>query len=48
MRIELLHEHDHTLLARWPFMERAADGTFRFPEGRPSLPLMYSLLASAR
>jgi SAM-dependent methyltransferase len=48
MRIELLHEHGHTLLARWPFVERDKDGTFRFPEGTPSLPLMYSLLTSAR
>jgi SAM-dependent methyltransferase len=45
LRIELLHEHEHTLFARWPFLERSGDGTYRLPEGTPSLPLMYSLLA---
>ena len=48
LRLEFLHEHDHTLFARWPFLERGDDGTYRLPEGTPSLPLMYSLLASAR
>jgi len=42
-----LHEHDQTNFARWPFLERAGDGAYRLPEGMPSLPLMYSLLASA-
>jgi 2-polyprenyl-3-methyl-5-hydroxy-6-metoxy-1,4-benzoquinol methylase len=46
LRIEFLHEHDHTLFARWSFLERAADGTYRLPEGAPSLPLMYSLLCT--
>lgn len=45
LRLEFLHEHDHTLFAVWPFLERLADGTYRMPEGTPSLPLMYSLLA---
>jgi hypothetical protein len=48
LRIEFLHEHDHTLFARWPFLARAGNGTYRLPEGTPALPLMYSLLASAR
>ena len=45
--LEFLHEHDHTLFARWPFLvgER---GAFRMPEGRPSLPLLYSLRARRR
>ena len=47
LRIELLHEHDHTLFPRWPFVERGAGGVYRLPEGTPSLPLMYSLLATA-
>jgi SAM-dependent methyltransferase len=44
--LEFLHEHDHTLFARWPFLvgER---GSFRLPEGMPSLPLLYSLRAVA-
>jgi SAM-dependent methyltransferase len=45
--LEFLHEHDSTLFARWPFLvgER---GTFRLPEGMPSLPLLYSLRAVPR
>ena len=45
LRVEFLHEHDHTLFPRWPFLERRADGTYHLPEGMPSLPLMYTLLA---
>ena len=47
LEIEFLHEHDTTLFARWPFLvgER---GSFRMPEGAPSLPLLYSLRARAR
>jgi SAM-dependent methyltransferase len=45
LQIEFLHEHDHTLFARWPFLERSEGGVYRLPEGVPSLPLMYSLLA---
>jgi hypothetical protein len=45
LRIEFLHEHDHTLYASWPFLEQAPDRTYTLPAGTPSLPLMYSLLA---
>ena len=45
LQITLLHEHDHTLFERWPFLERHADGTYHLPADRPTLPLMYSLLA---
>ena len=46
LRVELLREHDDTAFARWPFLVR--DGrTWRMPDGMPSLPLMYSLRASA-
>jgi phthiocerol/phenolphthiocerol synthesis type-I polyketide synthase E len=48
LRIEFLHEHDHTLFARWPFLQPHPDGIFRLPEGAPALPLMYSLLALSR
>jgi SAM-dependent methyltransferase len=48
LRLEFLHEHDHTVEPRWPFLERSADGNYRLPEGMPSLPLMYSLLARRR
>jgi SAM-dependent methyltransferase len=47
LRLELLHEHDHTLFPRWPLLVR--DGPiWRLPEGTPSLPLMYSLRAVHR
>jgi 2-polyprenyl-3-methyl-5-hydroxy-6-metoxy-1,4-benzoquinol methylase len=46
LELELLHEHDYTLFARWPFLEQR-DGAYRLPEGRPRLPLMCSLRASA-
>jgi SAM-dependent methyltransferase len=46
LRLELLHEHDHTLFERWPFLERRDDGTYWLPEGMPRLPLLYSLRAT--
>ena len=46
LRIELLHEHDHTLFPRWPFLVEQSDGTYRLPADTPSLPLMYSLRAA--
>lgn len=45
LQLELFHEFDHTAFARWPFMERSADGTFRLPADMPRLPLLYSLRA---
>jgi SAM-dependent methyltransferase len=48
LRIELLHEHDRTFAIGWPFLERdPGERLFRLPDGLPSLPLMYSLLATA-
>jgi SAM-dependent methyltransferase len=47
LRLEWLHEHDHTLFERWPCLVRHEDRTYRLPEGTPSLPLMFSLLAAA-
>lgn len=45
LTLELLHEQDYTVSPRFPFLERGADGTYRMPEGRPALPLMYSIRA---
>ncbi len=45
LRLEMLHEHDHTLFERWPLVERHDDGTYWLPAGMPRLPLMYSLRA---
>ncbi|MBA2239681.1 MAG: class I SAM-dependent methyltransferase [Solirubrobacterales bacterium] len=47
LQLELLHEHEHTLFPRWPFLEPSAGGYHRMPPGRPRLPLMYSLRARA-
>jgi SAM-dependent methyltransferase len=47
-RIELLHEHDHSRVRRWPFMEQVGDHRFELPDGTPSLPLLYSLKATKR
>ena len=48
LSLEFLHEHDHTLSPRWPFLRREGDGSYRLPEEMPTLPLMYSLLATRR
>ena len=45
LRLEFLHEHDHTLFPRWPFLEADGKGAYRFPAGQPKLPLMFSLRA---
>lgn len=45
LTIELLHEHDATVFARWPWLERHVDGTYHFPEGRPRIPLVYTVRA---
>ena len=45
LTLELFHEFDHTVFARWPFMQRTVDGVFRLPAGTPRLPLLYSLRA---
>jgi SAM-dependent methyltransferase len=46
LRIEFLHEHDTTLFQRFGGLIRD-DGRYRFPDGRPRSPLMYSLRARA-
>ncbi|MFI7140640.1 class I SAM-dependent methyltransferase [Streptomyces massasporeus] len=44
LRIEFLHEHNVSLFRRFGSFERR-DGYFRFPQGRPRIPLMYSIRA---
>jgi SAM-dependent methyltransferase len=46
LRLEFLHEHEVTVFQQFPELVRGDDGYFRMPEGRPRLPLMYSLKAS--
>ncbi|WP_181766368.1 class I SAM-dependent methyltransferase [Streptomyces albidus (ex Kaewkla and Franco 2022)] len=45
LRIEFLHEHETLLFKRFPQMERHGSLDYRFPEGHPRLPLMYSIRA---
>ncbi|MGP3917181.1 class I SAM-dependent methyltransferase [Nonomuraea sp. 10N515B] len=46
LRVEFVHEHDHTLFRRYATLSN--DGTgYRLPEGAPKIPLMYSLRAAA-
>jgi SAM-dependent methyltransferase len=45
LTLEVLHEHGFTLFPRWPFLVKSALDEYRFPEGQPRLPLMYSLRA---
>ncbi|MYW05803.1 methyltransferase, partial [Streptomyces sp. SID3343] len=45
LRVEFLHEHDFSLFARFPVLEER-DGDYRFPEGQPRVPLIYSLRAT--
>ncbi|OPC77592.1 SAM-dependent methyltransferase, partial [Embleya scabrispora] len=44
LRLEFLHEHDHTLFARFPALEERS-GIYRYPADSPRVPLMYSLRA---
>ncbi|MFI8198337.1 class I SAM-dependent methyltransferase [Streptomyces sp. NPDC085942] len=46
LRIEFLHEHDSSLFQRFEALERHPDGHYRYPAGRPRIPLMYSVKAS--
>src|SRR4051794_22143550 len=45
LTVEFLHEHDLTLFARWPWLERNGVDEFRFPAGQPRVPLMYTIRA---
>ena len=46
LHIEFLHEFDMTLFQRYGDLRQDQDGYFRAPEGRPRLPLMFSIRAS--
>src|SRR6266516_752067 len=43
LRLEFLREHDFDLFARFESLHRTKDGTWRFPPGRPRVPMLYSL-----
>lgn len=38
------HEHSFTLYPRWPWLREKRPGVWVMPDGRPDLPLLYSLL----
>jgi hypothetical protein len=45
LRVEFLHEHDWIWYRLLPVLEQHDDGHWRFPEGGPRIPLLYSLRA---
>jgi 2-polyprenyl-3-methyl-5-hydroxy-6-metoxy-1,4-benzoquinol methylase len=47
LRVEFLHEFGYDVFSRFEVLERQDDGTYRFPAGRPRVPMMFSLRASA-
>ncbi|MFC5822253.1 class I SAM-dependent methyltransferase [Nonomuraea insulae] len=46
LRVEFLHEHDHTVFRRFPTLTEDG-GVYRMPGDAPRIPLMFSLRASA-
>ena len=46
LRIEQLTERPTTFMPRWPMLVQHGEQDWRLPDGMPSLPLSYSLLAS--
>lgn len=46
LRVEFLHEHDWIWYRILPVLEQQEDGRWRFPEGQPRVPLLYSLRAA--
>jgi hypothetical protein len=45
LRIDFLNEHDFDAFQRFQSLERH-DGQYRFPAGRPRVPMMFSLRAT--
>lgn len=46
LRVEFLHEHDWIWYKILPVLEQQMDGRWRFPEGQPRVPLLYSIRAT--
>jgi SAM-dependent methyltransferase len=46
LRIDFLHEYDFDVFGRFESLQRRDDGIYRFPPGRPRIPLLFSLRAS--
>jgi SAM-dependent methyltransferase len=47
LRIDFLHEFDTEMFQRFDSMQPSPDGSFRLPPGRPRVPMMFSLRATA-
>jgi SAM-dependent methyltransferase len=47
LRIDFLHEFDFDAFGRYESLRRQDDGTYRFPPGRPRVPLIFSVRGSA-
>jgi SAM-dependent methyltransferase len=45
LRVEFLHEHDWIWYQILPILTKQDDGRWRFPDGQPQIPLLYSLRA---
>ena len=45
LRLEFLHEHPEITWRAMPYLVPGAPGQYRMPEGRPNIPLSFSLLA---
>lgn len=48
LRIEFVHEYDFETFQLFESMTAEPDGRYRLPAGRPRMPMMFSLRASAR
>ena len=46
LRVEFLHEHDWIWYQLLPVLTQQDDGRWRFPDGQPRIPLLYSLRAA--
>jgi SAM-dependent methyltransferase len=45
LRVEFIHEHDWVGYPLLPVLVQGPDGHWRFPDGHPTIPLLYSLKA---
>jgi hypothetical protein len=46
LRIDFLHEYDFEVFRRFESLQQQSHGIYRFPPGRPRIPLLFSLRAS--
>jgi hypothetical protein len=46
LRIEFMHEYEFDAFGRFDALQRQDDGTYRFPPGRPRVPMIFSLRAA--